>query len=214
VPNIPINSSLGFIGTFLVVLGVLLVLEGLDILKVEKLTATAGRRTWIAGLVFCGLGLVFLWLDAGGGLAVRLPEQRSLLLEESSKVTGEGCLSTWGNEVLAERQFTLEVGSQDVVLLGPGEDRTEPFLLRFQEGGVPVGAAQVLFVPDGQLFRVQALVDASCQPATFVNRVHTGAVVMQNWDIIEFVLNGTHYALRLGDTGTTIDAATFERLSS
>ena len=62
-PAIPVNSPLGYVGVLSVVVGFFLVLAGLDIIKVEKITVTSGARTWAFGIALTALGLAFLLPD-------------------------------------------------------------------------------------------------------------------------------------------------------
>lgn len=61
--NIPINSPLSYVGVFLATLGFFLILAGLKIISIEKITVTPGRRTWVSGAVILLLGLLFLFPD-------------------------------------------------------------------------------------------------------------------------------------------------------
>ena len=51
--NIPITSTVGFIGLGLLVLGGFMVLAGLDIIRIERITVRQGRTTWIVGVRLC-----------------------------------------------------------------------------------------------------------------------------------------------------------------
>ena len=55
-----INSTAGVIGIGLVVIGGFLILTGFDIISIEKVTVKSGKRTWIIGIIFAIIGLVFL----------------------------------------------------------------------------------------------------------------------------------------------------------
>lgn len=59
-PSIPVNTALGFIGFLLVVVGGFLLLTGLGIIGVEKVTVKKGRQTWIIGAVFALIGIVLI----------------------------------------------------------------------------------------------------------------------------------------------------------
>ena len=58
--NIPISTTSGFIGLGLLVLGGFMILAGFDIIRIEKVTVSQGRRTWAVGMVFAAVGLVLL----------------------------------------------------------------------------------------------------------------------------------------------------------
>jgi hypothetical protein len=59
-PSIPVTSPLGYIGVFFVIAGFFLVIAGIELIKIEKLTITPGRKTWGFGLLLAALGLLFL----------------------------------------------------------------------------------------------------------------------------------------------------------
>lgn len=62
-PSIPVATPLGYTGVFLVIAGIFLIIAGLDILKIEKLTVTTGRKTWVVGLLLAVIGTLFLLPD-------------------------------------------------------------------------------------------------------------------------------------------------------
>lgn len=57
--TIPINSVLGYIGLALLVFGVFMVLAGFDVISIQQVTVSKGRKTWALGIVF---SLVGIWL--------------------------------------------------------------------------------------------------------------------------------------------------------
>ncbi len=59
--NIPINSTLGFIGLALLVIGGFMILAGFDIISIERVTVKQGRRTWALGIAFAVIGIVMLY---------------------------------------------------------------------------------------------------------------------------------------------------------
>ncbi len=69
-PDIPVNSALGYVGVFFLLSGFFLVLAGLEIFKVEKITVTPGRKTWVFGIFLAAFGLLFLLPD----IFARLPK--------------------------------------------------------------------------------------------------------------------------------------------
>ena len=50
--GIPVNSVTGFIGLALLVFGLFLLLTGMQIIKIEKVSVAPGVRTWGVGIVF------------------------------------------------------------------------------------------------------------------------------------------------------------------
>ncbi len=69
-PTIPVSTPLGYVGVFFVIAGIFLVLSGLSILKIEKLTVATGRRTWGLGLLIATLGILFLLPEIGSALRI------------------------------------------------------------------------------------------------------------------------------------------------
>jgi len=58
--NIPISSTIGFIGLGLLLIGGFMILAGLDIIRIEKVTVKQGHTTWMVGIVFAVIGLFLL----------------------------------------------------------------------------------------------------------------------------------------------------------
>jgi hypothetical protein len=59
-PQIPVSTTLGFIGFLLILVGGFLLLAGLGIVGVEKITVQKGKPTWILGTVFAIIGIVLI----------------------------------------------------------------------------------------------------------------------------------------------------------
>jgi len=59
--NIPIDTTAGFIGLGLLVIGGFMILAGFDIINIEKVTVKQGSRTWIVGIIFAVIGIVMLF---------------------------------------------------------------------------------------------------------------------------------------------------------
>jgi hypothetical protein len=59
-PSIPVVNPLGYVGVFLVIAGLFLAIAGLDLIKIEKITITPGRKTWGFGLLLATIGVLFL----------------------------------------------------------------------------------------------------------------------------------------------------------
>src|SRR5215510_1978261 len=62
-PSIPVTTPLGYIGVFFVIAGFFLVIAGIELIKIEKLTITPGRKTWGIGLLLATIGVLFLLPD-------------------------------------------------------------------------------------------------------------------------------------------------------
>lgn len=60
-PEIPANPSLNFIATTFLFGGGFLVLAGLGIIKIEKVTIPKGLKTWGTGLILVALGIFLIY---------------------------------------------------------------------------------------------------------------------------------------------------------
>lgn len=59
--NIPINSTGGFIGLALLVIGGFMILAGVGIISIQQVTVRQGRATWVVGLVLAVGGALLLY---------------------------------------------------------------------------------------------------------------------------------------------------------
>lgn len=76
-PNIPVTSSLAYIGVFFVLSGIFFILAGSGVIKVESLSVLPGRKTLIIGFVLAGLGSVLLLPDIQSTFSNILPPAQS-----------------------------------------------------------------------------------------------------------------------------------------
>ena len=73
-PDIPVNSIIGYIGVFLLVLGIFLVLTGFSIIKIQQVTVTPGKKTWLLGIILAVAGIVSITLEISGNPVERITE--------------------------------------------------------------------------------------------------------------------------------------------
>ena len=59
-PQIPVSTTLGFIGFLLILVGGFLLLAGLGIVRVQKITVQKGKQTWVLGVIFAVLGILLI----------------------------------------------------------------------------------------------------------------------------------------------------------
>ena len=85
--DIPISSPLSYVGVFLAILGFFLILAGSSIIKIEKVTVTTGRKTWIGGIVILILGIIFLLPDIR--TQVSSPTPKLTVISETQEVSIE-----------------------------------------------------------------------------------------------------------------------------
>ena len=211
-PNIPISSTLGFIGVFLVVLGTILILSGLDILRIEKLTARPGKRTWGIGLITVAAGIVFLWIDIVDPFnpVTKVAEEQQVsaqsatpapaVIDTVSETTTsyEGCFEEFFDGVSVSRISSLEVGDRDYDLIRSEQSKSETFGIQLIDNSEPIGALRVNFFPDGKIFKIEALVDQNCAQVSYSNVDIPGDPVLQNWHTMEFQIQEQTYMLTLG----------------
>jgi hypothetical protein len=77
-----------------------------------------------------------------------------------SPVTGECELL---QDIPHERISSIEEGAE-IVVLGPSQSKREPFAIRLEKKGQPVGAVKMQFFEhSGQLFKIDRIVDSQCQ---------------------------------------------------
>ena len=173
---------------------------------------------WVlAGLIGIGLLLVI-----GFGIGSRFglkraetgPSTGSLSRdgETGSALGTESCFGTFFEDLVTSRITNLEAGVSDIVVIGMQQSKNDTFGLLLTEGNAPIGALKVNFFSNGDIFKIEALVDHTCAPITYANVADPGEIVLQNWDTIEFQLQGSSYLLRLGFDGGEITAGHFTRI--
>jgi sugar lactone lactonase YvrE len=64
-PQLPVNSIVGFLGVLLLIFGFFLALAGTQILSIERVSVAPGRKTWGFGLLLLVLGLSLVIVDTG-----------------------------------------------------------------------------------------------------------------------------------------------------
>jgi uncharacterized membrane protein len=62
-PEIPVNSIVGFLGVLLLIFGFFLAIAGSQIIKIVKVSVAPGPRTWGFGIVLLIAGLALIILD-------------------------------------------------------------------------------------------------------------------------------------------------------
>ena len=64
-PDIPATSPLGYIGVFLVLAGLLIILASLGVFVIEKITISRGWKSFLTGILLTGLGSILVLFDLG-----------------------------------------------------------------------------------------------------------------------------------------------------
>ena len=82
-PSINFDSITSFIGILSLLAGFFLILTGLRVVEVEKITVQSGPRTWVLGIFLFIVGIVFLWSEiqsSGPRVSVSTPTATAIVL--------------------------------------------------------------------------------------------------------------------------------------
>lgn len=71
--QIPVTSTLGYVGIFFLIAGAFLILAGLGIIVIQNVTIKAGKQTWAFGLALAFIGLFFLLPEINSSIRENLP---------------------------------------------------------------------------------------------------------------------------------------------
>jgi hypothetical protein len=86
-PNIPITSAMGYVGVFLLLFGAFLIISGIGILKIEKVTIMSGKKTWATGVITVLVGVLFLLPEISNSMHLSANPRTVTLTFESSTVS-------------------------------------------------------------------------------------------------------------------------------
>lgn len=107
----------------------------------------------------------------------------------------EGCLADFFTGIPAERIASLEVGAGSELITAPDQ----PSGIVLEEFGQPVAALGFMFFEEGEIFKVIAAVDGTCEPVGVRNSSRGGAGdTLQNWDTLELTTFSGTFTLRFG----------------
>ena len=97
-------------------------------------------------------------------------------------------------------------GAHTLIVAGPIESKTKPFILRFIDDNRTVGALAARKLPS-DVFQIQAFVDGDCQTSEIEGEPGAAALdAIDNWRNVTIPdLMGRSYVLNLGYTGTEIN---------
>jgi hypothetical protein len=133
------------------------------------------------------------------------PGQTSISNSPSSAApTYTGCFQQYFQGIAQDRISSLESGTQAFQLIGADQTKDEPVGIIFTQNNQPVGGIRFLFLSNGQLFKVDTVVDANCQKTEdYSNETRGGDKnVLQNFDSLQMRLGNTTYELRLNYDGS------------
>ncbi|TFH36972.1 MAG: hypothetical protein E4G99_03660 [Anaerolineales bacterium] len=85
-PSLSVNSIPSFFGVVALLAGSFLILTGLGIVKIEKITVTPGKLTWGFGILLSIVGIVLLWPEIQSYLSngnAPAPTSTAIVLEST-----------------------------------------------------------------------------------------------------------------------------------
>ena len=167
-----------------------------------------------AGLPLIGLGIVCvvlavrfdLWKEGNPATTFEpaTPRRSEELVRPG--LTGT-CLTDFAASVPNRRVGQVEAGMSDVQLISSSEPQDAPFIIVLTDGGEVVGALRVRPYSGGHasntLFKLEAVLDASCNEAEDLKNVSRGGDprALVNWDTVRMRLGDRSYDLRIGGEG-------------
>ncbi len=126
-PEIPITTPFGYLGVFLSILGFFLIVAGLGILNVEKISVKPGRGTWIIGILIAIVGLGLLFFEANNNVDGTPATPTAAVTSQPSTSSTPGVVLA-GNTLVYEQQDdkskvvgTLPMGAKVDVLQSQGK---------------------------------------------------------------------------------------------
>ncbi len=122
----------------------------------------------------------------------------------SVEATATGCLEQYFQGIARDRIVSLEAGAQDFELIGPDQAKDEPIGIQFTDYGQTVGAIIFRFFSNGQVFKVDSVVDTSCSNIEDYSNTTRGGDknTLQNADTLQMRLGNNDYQLRLEYNGS------------
>jgi hypothetical protein len=123
-PSLTVESIASFIGVVALLAGAFLILTGLGVVKIEKITVMPGRLTLGFGIVLSIIGVVFLWPDIRSSLSTGnapTPASTAIVLQ-STEASQPSQQAECGTLTLGEIRPSaiLENASRKYTLMGSG----------------------------------------------------------------------------------------------
>jgi hypothetical protein len=151
----------------------------------------AGLPLIVVGIVAIGIsGGGVIGGDGGGGGSSGTKQTTGALK----------CPGDLGAGLPPERVANVESGAHDQIVVASAASKTQPFGLRFTDGGDTVGAITARYFPASGVFKIQSLVDADCHAAQAVGLVPGEGRLdaIPNWNNVRIDFLGHSYVLRIG----------------
>ena len=120
------------------------------------------------------------------------------------------CFAQYFSGIPSDRVRTIEMGTIAFEVLRPDQPKNGVIGIKFTEFNRPIGAMKFHFIPDSSIFRIEAVVGASCEVIeNYANEGRGGDKrVLQNWDTLQVQLGDHKYAVRFGHSAGQIRAST------
>lgn len=118
----------------------------------------------------------------------------------------DDCFEQFLSEIPEDRRATVEEGSSDLDVIGPPQPPDEPVGIMFTDLNVPIGAIKIQFFPNGDLFKVLAVVNSRCEAIEdYESQSGSDRTVVQNYSRLKIRFGDDFYELRLlGNADVTI----------
>ncbi len=115
-----------------------------------------------------------------------------------------GCFQQYFQGMARDRISSLESGTDGLQLIGADQTKDDPMGILFTDNTQPIGGIRLRFISNGQLFKVDSVVDSNCHPIqAYVNITRGGDKnVLQNFDSLQMRLGNADYELRLEYDGS------------
>jgi hypothetical protein len=192
----PVNQTLLLIGLACIIAAVVgggLKLLGIEILPIDSLPRQA---------LLAAIGVAVLLSNVNLGRAEQASNDGILPSLPSGT---PGCYGEYFAGIPGERIATLEEGVDNRHVIRQDQARDEPVGLVFTDAGQPAGALRFRFFPEGELFKIQSVVDPKCDRVeAFENATRPGSAktMLQNHDALRVRFGDRSYTARFGATST------------
>lgn len=215
----------------LLVIGIVLVIFGALVL-VKLPDKAGGKVSWLgveisstgAGLPLIVLGVVTMTLAATlSNDGSPLPQARPSVPEQPASPgqapspndsqagsaglrSPDGCFQDYFQGVPLDRVSVVEAGADNRPVIRADQPKSEPLGLQFNDNGAPLGGMRLTFFMTDNIFKIQSVVDAQCQPFdTFLNldKADQPKMIPLNYSTLRLQFENGSYNLTL-DGGETI----------
>jgi hypothetical protein len=116
---------------------------------------------------------------------------------------GDGCFSEYFKGIPAYRLGTVEAGAYDDVLTST-EPKAGPLGMTFTDFGRLIGGIRFAFFPANTFFRIESIVDASCNPIDYENPLGSDKQSWRDSSDVTFELDDGFYAVNASGGGNIV----------